>query len=277
MQIKPLSGVVYLVHIFRNWQDKKEFLGEITLPSWLTVCDSIEKNKHNIKVVQMGRVVTFSKKTDKGVTDLQLKVINQTRLNFKFGFLNIYKGGTVDPCDTLGDIYAWNISDWAFDARIENVVNKHHFLSDELCFGKTLLKIVLPYQKAINFLAYNTDDSRMIDVGLEFESPGNFVPYESNNGIYVNHYTQERINATWWDIGLGQPDRLEDELCVSVRQKNLYHTFSCRKPLPVYFQMKNLAVFLLRYQNQCRQKGLTMRNHLAASVTGLNRDFRELV
>lgn len=241
------------------------FVGKESLSQWITFCDRIDGTNgiHNIRFTQWKKSFSFNWSPDYNSSkELGFK-LNKKKFNggFKFSFFNIYSNYIADDCNTTGDIYAWNVSDWSYDSNVDSSIYTHDFFFEELCYGKNLLEIFLPFDKTI-FFHKIIGNVRMMDiVGSQNSNKKNLVPYTYVNGSYINLYSDQTFtyfyhNGLYEKISSsqefnhslfysGEPNS-EEENCVAC-----YHVcqdLHCSQyPVRSFFQLSKGTQFTLRY------------------------------
>ena len=186
---------------------------------------------------QWNKTVRFNRKaalnSSKGV---KFRVSGRTRYGFRFGFLNIYSHENFEPCYTLGDIYAWNVSDWKVD---KDYVYEQDLFHDEVCLEKPLMKIWSSFDQILNFYNIIGGGVKMLNGGFDL----NLIPFKYENGQYVNIYSNTIFNGSWCE---GQPNGVEEKCIIMQRKNKCCENKLCDKPYNSFFQLTSGTTFTLR-------------------------------
>ena len=223
-------------------------VGYIHPPLWLTVCDSVELldnyRTHNLTIPQMKFQLSSncsrSSKEPNEIVDIKLTMWSHPA---KFGFLNIHSAKNFNICSGIGDLYAWNISDWEIDNRVDRAIHNQLLFFEELCGGRTMLKIKSSFVNARLFLR-KFGGEEIIDI--QAGENRNYVPYLSTvDNMYVNIYTNAGFNGTWCE---NQPNS-DDEHCIVCGGDlgKCCNDGNCAEEADIYFKVNASRSLSLRY------------------------------
>lgn len=129
----------------------------------------------------------------------------------KFGNLNVYNTDTLDKCKDLGDLYAWNASDWAIESDLPELIKLQEVNLDDICgeVSSLVAQYPLDFESTINLLKkfgngkmLYIDTYQLKDQLLLTGVNTTFSPYIETNGTksFYNIYTQDILlePINWW-------------------------------------------------------------------------------
>ena len=165
-----------------------------------------------------------------------------------FGFFNIFSDNSffhsIAPCQSNGNIYAWNISDWQLDSRIERKISDQE-MTGATCQGTDVMRVQLTFKDAVNIASIMKSPDGLVDLQKE----NNFVPFMSGLEDYnfINIYSNKSFTGEWcW----GEPNG-DAELCINGGQNGdegyCYKDVNCDASAnPSFFNLSGTNKFTLR-------------------------------
>ena len=172
----------------------------------MTICEYINTmtGHHWVSVPQLNFNQTYQWAYPQPLTEYSL-IINEWTIPGKFGNLNVYSTDVTQECRGLGDIYAWNASDWSFETKFQNLIKTKEINIEDICGDITSLFVEFELNiDDILKLVKKLGGGEIVDVNLNKLTNQNiFLPYIETNGtqLFSNIYTNATVpkTAPWCD------------------------------------------------------------------------------
>ena len=168
----------------------------------MTICEYINTmtGHHWVSVPQLNFNQTYQWAYPQPLTEYSL-IISEWKIPGKFGNLNVYSTDVTRECRGLGDIYAWNASDWSFETKFQNLIKTKEINIEEICGDITslFLEFELNFDDILK-LVEKLGGGEIVDENL-VKPNGIYLPYIETNGIqsFFNIYTNGTVlkNDLW--------------------------------------------------------------------------------
>ncbi len=179
--------------------------GQLVPPLWINICEHINTvtGVHNVHVPLLNFTYTYTKKYPQPLTEYSFS-LGTWDFPGKFSNLNIYSLDNPPNCQSSGDIYAWNASDWNIETKFPALISIKKEKIVDICKAVTSLEAKVPrtFADTLNLLELfgkgKIADIYLGKIGVQFDALQSFDAYNGN--VYFGPYQEINGNKSFFHI-----------------------------------------------------------------------------